>query len=46
MGDMLDPRLNCALNCGAADGLTASDAYMALYAGPNLHVDEVPCNIW
>lgn len=31
---------------GAQGRLTASDAYVALHAGPDLRVDEVPCNIW
>ncbi len=43
---MLSFWLSCALDRGAKDELTASDANVALQAGPNLHVDEVPCNIW
>ncbi len=46
MGDMLRVGLSCALNRGAKDGLTASDAYVALHTSPDLHVHEIPCNIW
>ena len=46
MEDMLGMGFSCGLDCGAKDGLTASNAYVALHAGPNLRVDEVPCNIW
>ena len=38
--------LSCALDSGAKDKLTASDAHVAFHDGPDLHVDEVPCNVW
>ena len=43
---MLDMELSCGLDSGATDGLTASNGYVALHDGPDLRVDEVPCNIW